>query len=72
MSRYRVVKAENFSAILNPVVENNYQLFMVERLVLLGAKTLVRTWKEDAGDLSLSDEVKKKPHRWEHAVTSSS
>lgn len=71
MSRYRVMKAENFSAILDPVVHNNYQLFMVERLVILGAKTVVKTWKEDPGDLSLSDEAKKKPHRWDHAVTSS-
>lgn len=72
MFRYRVFKAENFSATLDPVVHNNYQLFMVERLVLLGAKTLFRTWKEDAGDLSLSDEAKKKPHRLEHAVTNRS
>ncbi|KAG0605879.1 hypothetical protein M758_9G094900 [Ceratodon purpureus] len=69
--KYRVVKSENFSAILDPVVQNNYELFMVERLVLVGAKTLVKTWKEDAGDLSLSDEAKKKAHRWEHAVTDS-
>jgi len=63
------MKAENFSAILEPVVHNNYQLFIVERLVLVGAKTLVKTWKEEPGDLSLSDEAKKKRHRWQHAGT---
>lgn len=69
--RYRVMKAKNFSSILDTVVHNNYQLFIVERLVLMGAKTLVNTWKENADDLSLSDETKKKLHRWEHAVNSS-
>lgn len=34
---------------------------------------LVMTWKEDAGDLSLSDEADEKPLRWwDHAVTTSS
>jgi hypothetical protein len=64
------MKAENFSVILESVVHNNYQLFMVERLVILGAKTLVKTWKEEPGDLSLSDEAKKKRRRWQHAGTS--
>ncbi|XP_073386119.1 uncharacterized protein [Physcomitrium patens] len=67
----KVMKAKNFSSILDTVVHNNYQLFIVERLVLMGAKTLVNTWKENADDLSLSDETKKKLHRWEHAVNSS-
>lgn len=53
------MRADTFSTTLQPVVQNNYQLFMVERLVLLGAKTLVKTWKEDEGDCSLSDEPKK-------------
>ena len=57
-----MVTFEKFGAVLEAVVHNNYELFVVERLVLLGAKTLVKTWKEEAGDLSLSDEPKKQLH----------
>jgi hypothetical protein len=54
--RYRIMRACNFSEKLSPLIKNNYQLFIVERMVLLGAKVLVKTWKENAGDISLSDE----------------
>lgn len=66
--RYRIMRACNFSENLSPLIKNNYQLFIVERMVLLGAKVLVKTWKENAGDLSLSDEKKKKSQRWEPVI----
>ncbi|KAJ3683884.1 hypothetical protein LUZ60_014111 [Juncus effusus] len=58
-SRYKVVYSSNFSEILDPLIENNYQLFMVERLILHGAKTFIKTFKEDEGDLFLTDDAKK-------------
>lgn len=66
--RYRIMRACNFSEKLSPLIKNNYQLFIVERMVLLGAKVLVKTWKENAGDISLSDEKKKKIQRWEPVI----
>lgn len=66
--RYRIMRACNFSENLSPLIKNNYQLFIVERMVLLGAKVLVKTWKENAGDISLSDEKKKKSQRWEPVI----
>ena len=66
--RYRIMRACNFSENLSTLIKNNYQLFIVERMVLLGAKVLVKTWKENAGDLSLSDEKKKKSQRWEPVI----
>ena len=57
--------SSNFSDILDPVIENNYQLFMVERLVLVGARTFVKTFKVDEKDLSLTDDPKKNAKRWQ-------
>jgi hypothetical protein len=37
--RYRLAHSSSFSSILNPVIKNNYQLFMVERLIMQGART---------------------------------
>ena len=48
----------NYSYILDPLTENNYQLFMVERLILMGAKTFIKTYKEDDNNLSLTVDPK--------------
>lgn len=69
--RYRMAYASNFSRILEPVVENNYQLFMIERLILAGARTFVRTFKEDEGDLYLTDDPKKNSKTWSKPVYTS-
>lgn len=50
------------------MVENNYQLFIIERLILAGAKTFVRTFKEDENDLSLTDDPKKNTKKWQIPV----
>ena len=60
--------ASNFSEILEPAVENNYQLFMIERLILAGARTFVKTYKDDEGDLSLTDDPKKNTKIWSKPV----
>ncbi|XP_027068462.2 uncharacterized protein [Coffea arabica] len=67
-SRYKLAYASNYSSILDPVVENNYQLFMVERLVVMGAKTFIKTFKEDDNDLSLTDDPKKNTKTWQVPV----
>ncbi|KAJ7976588.1 Calcium ion binding [Quillaja saponaria] len=67
-ARYKMVYSSNFSEILDPVVENNYQLFMIERLILMGAKTFIRTFKEDDTDLSLTDDPKKNTKVWQIPV----
>lgn len=67
-TRYKLAYASNYSSILDPVIENNYQLFMVERLILYGAKTFVKTFKEDDNDLSLSDDSKKNTKIWQIPV----
>lgn len=41
---------------------------MVERLILMGAKTFIKTMKEDDNDLSLSDDPKKNNKKWEIPV----
>ncbi|CAL9111371.1 unnamed protein product [Musa textilis] len=64
-ARYKLAYSSNFSGILDPVIENNYQLFMVERLVLVGAKTFVKTFKVDEMDLSLTDDPKKNAKHWQ-------
>ncbi|KAI4319635.1 hypothetical protein MLD38_033213 [Melastoma candidum] len=56
--RYRMAYSSNFSEILDPMIQNNYQLFMVERLIMMKAKTFIRTFKEDATDLTLTDDPK--------------
>jgi len=55
---------------LDSVIENNYQLFMIERLIMMGAKTLIRTFKEDETDLSLTDDPKKNTKKWQIPVYS--
>ncbi|KAL6180482.1 hypothetical protein ACLB2K_047145 [Fragaria x ananassa] len=34
--RYKLAYSSNYSRILEPLIENNYQLFMIERLILMG------------------------------------
>eukprot|EP00249_Psilotum_nudum_P015477 c25348_g1_i1 orf=270-1136(-) len=67
-SKYNVTYSSNFVTILDSVVQNNYQLFMVERLVLTGAKTFVKTFKEEPFELSLTDDAKKKFKTWQIPV----
>lgn len=67
-ARYRLAYSSNYSSILDPVIENNYQLFMIERLILYGAKTFVKTFKEDEKDLSLTDDPKKNTKNWQIPV----
>ena len=66
--RYRLAYSSNFSSILNPVIENNYQLFMVERLIMQGARTFVKTMKEFDKDLALCDDPKKNTKDWQEPV----
>lgn len=67
-SKYKMVFSSHFKSILDPVVQNNYQLFIVERLILFQAKTFVKTFKEFPSDLSLTDDIKKNLHLWEIPV----
>ncbi|XP_038975290.1 uncharacterized protein LOC103715825 isoform X2 [Phoenix dactylifera] len=67
-ARYKLAYSSNFSYILDPVIQNNYQLFMLERLILVGAKTFVKTFKEDEKDLSLTDDPKKNIKNWQIPV----
>ncbi|KAL8142979.1 hypothetical protein V2J09_016011 [Rumex salicifolius] len=67
--RYKLAYSSNYTKILDPVVENNYQLFMIERLVMMGAKTFINTFKsDDSGGYSLSDDPKKAPKEWKKVV----
>ncbi|EXC34969.1 hypothetical protein L484_014694 [Morus notabilis] len=66
--RYKLAYSSNYSHILDPVIENNYQLFMIERLILMGAKTFIRTFKVDDTDLSLTDDPKKNTKLWQIPV----
>ncbi|KAM7259020.1 hypothetical protein ACFE04_014761 [Oxalis oulophora] len=66
--RYRMAYSSNYSEILDPVIENNYQLFMIERLIMMGAKTFIRTFKEDDTDLALTDDSKKNTKVWKIPV----
>ncbi|KAI5382717.1 uncharacterized protein LOC127101342 isoform X2 [Lathyrus oleraceus] len=66
--RYRLAYSSNYSHIIDPVIENNYQLFMIERLILRGAKRFIKTFKEDETDLSLSDDPKKNTKKWQIPV----
>ncbi|XP_077240146.1 uncharacterized protein LOC143881039 [Tasmannia lanceolata] len=66
--RYKLAYSSNYSSILDPVIENNYQLFMIERLILVGAKTLIKTFKEDETTLSLTDDPKKNTKNWQIPV----
>ncbi|KAM0908881.1 hypothetical protein ACQ4PT_015157 [Festuca glaucescens] len=67
--RYKLAYSSNFSSILEPIIENNYQLFMVERLMMRGAKTFVKTMKEFDNDLTLCDDPKKNTKVWEKPVS---
>uniref|UniRef100_A0A7N1A972 O-fucosyltransferase family protein n=1 Tax=Kalanchoe fedtschenkoi TaxID=63787 RepID=A0A7N1A972_KALFE len=67
-SRYKLAYSSNFSHILEPVIENNYQLFMLERLLLMKAKTYIKTYKENENDLSLTDDPKKNTKNWQIPV----
>ncbi|KAL5546627.1 hypothetical protein UlMin_006314 [Ulmus minor] len=67
-ARYKMAYSSNFSHILDPLIENNYQLFMIERLIMMGAKTFIRTFKEDDTDLSLTDDPKKNTKAWQIPV----
>ncbi|KAL2465962.1 hypothetical protein Adt_41813 [Abeliophyllum distichum] len=62
--RYKLAYSSNYSSLLNPLVENNYQLFMVERLIMMGAKKFIRSFKEADKDLSLTDDPKKNTKTW--------
>ncbi|GMI78845.1 hypothetical protein like AT3G56750 [Hibiscus trionum] len=66
--RYKLAYSSNYSHILDPLIKNNYQLFMIERLVLMGAKTFIKTFKEDDMDLSLTDDPKKNTKKWQIPV----
>lgn len=66
--RYRLAYSSNYSHILDPLIENNYQLFMIERLIMMGGKTFIRTFKEDETDLSLTDDPKKNTKLWQIPV----
>ncbi|KAL3533528.1 hypothetical protein ACH5RR_007049 [Cinchona calisaya] len=67
-SRYKLAYSSNYSSILDPVVQNNYELFMVERLIMMGAKTFIRTFKEGDNDISLTDDPKKNTKTWQIPV----
>ncbi|XP_022932889.1 uncharacterized protein LOC111439414 isoform X1 [Cucurbita moschata] len=67
-ARYKLAYSSNYSHILGPVVKNNYQLFMIERLIMAGAKTFIRTFKEDNTDLSLTDDPKKNTKVWQKPI----
>ncbi|BBG97103.1 hypothetical protein Prudu_006118 [Prunus dulcis] len=62
--RYKLAYSSNFSHILDPVIGNNYQLFMVERLIMMGAKKFIRTFKEGDTYFSLTDDPKKNSKLW--------
>ncbi|CAN6312639.1 unnamed protein product [Urochloa humidicola] len=66
--RYKLAYSSNFSSILEPVIENNYQLFMVERLIMQGAKTFVKTMREFDSDLTLCDDPKKNTKVWQRPI----
>ncbi|KAL3819690.1 hypothetical protein ACJIZ3_005595 [Penstemon smallii] len=66
--RYKLAYSSNYSSLLEPLVENNYQLFMVERLIMMRAKTFIRTYKEEDTDLSLTDDPKKNTKIWQLPV----
>lgn len=65
---YKLAYSSNYSDVLDKVVENNYQLFMIERLVLYGANKFIRTFREDDGDLCLTDDPKKNTKVWQIPV----
>ncbi|XP_021744523.1 uncharacterized protein LOC110710511 [Chenopodium quinoa] len=67
--RYKLAYSSNYSWIVDPVIENNYQLFMIERLIMMGAKTVIQTFKSEDSDLSLCDDPKKNTGGWLKVVS---
>ncbi|KAF2288467.1 hypothetical protein GH714_007724 [Hevea brasiliensis] len=67
-ARYKLAYSSNYSSILDPLIGNNYQLFMVERYIMMGATTFIKTFKEDDMDLSLTDDPKKNTKKWQIPV----
>lgn len=65
---YKLAYSSNYSKILDPVIENNYQLFMIDRLIMMGAKTVINTFKSDDSDISLTDDPKKNFKVWQKVV----
>lgn len=55
MNRYKLAYSSNYSNLIDPIIENNYQLIMIERLVLIGAKHLIKATMED--NFSLTNEL---------------
>ncbi|XP_047341233.1 uncharacterized protein LOC124944930 [Impatiens glandulifera] len=66
--RYKLAYSSNYSKILDPLIGNNYELFMIERLVMMRGKTWTRTFKEDDKDLALTDDPKKNTKIWDIPV----
>ncbi|KAI8004015.1 Casein kinase 1-like protein HD16 [Camellia lanceoleosa] len=66
--RYKFAYSSNYSSILDRFIENNYQLFMIERLIIMGAKTIIKTFKQEETDLSLTDDPKKNTKSWQIPV----
>ena len=70
--RYKLAYSSNYSMILDPVIENHYQLFMIDRLVMMGAKTVISTFKTDGSEMSVSDDPKKNTGGWMEVVRTES
>ncbi|XP_050292668.1 uncharacterized protein LOC126733408 [Quercus robur] len=68
LSWYKWPYSSNYSWILDPLIKNNYQLFIVERVIIMGAKTSIKTFKEDETVLSLTDDPKKNTKSWQIPV----
>uniref|UniRef100_A0A2N9G4K2 O-fucosyltransferase family protein n=1 Tax=Fagus sylvatica TaxID=28930 RepID=A0A2N9G4K2_FAGSY len=68
IKKYKLAYSSNYSRILDPLIENNYQLFIAERLIMMGAKTFIKTFKEDETSLSLTDDPKKNTKSWQIPV----
>ncbi|KAK9725993.1 hypothetical protein RND81_05G182700 [Saponaria officinalis] len=66
--RYKLAYSSNYSRVLDPIIENNYQLFMIERLIMKGAKTFIDTYKSDDSEFSLTDDPKKNTKVWSKVV----
>uniref|UniRef100_A0A2N9HPZ2 Uncharacterized protein n=1 Tax=Fagus sylvatica TaxID=28930 RepID=A0A2N9HPZ2_FAGSY len=67
-SMYKLAYSSNYSRILDPLIENNYQSFIAERLIMMDAKTFIETFKEDETSLSLTDDPKKSTKSWQTPI----
>ncbi|GMY19592.1 hypothetical protein FCV25MIE_14831 [Fagus crenata] len=65
---YKLAYSSNYSWILDPLIENNYQLFIAERLIMMDAKTFIEIFKEDETSLSLTDDAKKNTKSWQTPI----